>query len=99
MKNLIQYSFVSLMAIALSGCYINLSAPLPNMAVPLKAETWQKTGEAYCTGFLWVFGNGDCSMEAALENGGITKVHHVDTDIKVVLFGAYVETALKVHGE
>ena len=99
MKKSAQLIATALLSMGLNGCYINLSAPLPNMAVPLEAETWPKMGTANCTGFLWAFANGDCSMEAALENGSITKVHHVDTEIKIVLFGAYAESTLKVHGE
>jgi len=36
-----------------------------------------KVGTATCTSILW-FAWGDASLDAAMKNGGITKIHHVD---------------------
>ena len=86
-------------ATLLSGCYVNLAAPTPNLTVKLDAEGAGKQGSAVCTGFLWAFASGDCSVTTAMRNGRITKVHHVDSEAKVVLYGAYSELTIKVHGE
>jgi hypothetical protein len=41
---------------------------------------------------------GDASIEAAMKNGGIKKVHHVDTQVKNIL-GIYAEYITIVYGE
>ncbi|MBI1920511.1 MAG: hypothetical protein HYS23_05435 [Geobacter sp.] len=57
----------------------------------------KKVGTATCKGILG-FAAGDCSIEAAMKNGNITKIHHVDSDTKNVL-GIYAEYTVKVFGE
>lgn len=96
-------SFRLLPAIAaatlLSGCYMNFAAPTPNLTVHLNAETATRQGSASCTGFLWAFASGDCSVTTAMRNGKITKVHHVDSNAKIILYGAYTEVTIVAHGE
>ena len=41
---------------------------------------------------------GDCSIEQAMKNGGITKVHHVSSKVRNIL-GVYAEYTTIVHGE
>lgn len=86
-------------SLLLSGCYANFSNPLPALAVKMDAEAATKQGTASCNGFLWVFGSGDCSVNTAMKNGKITKVHHVDADTKVILWGASSELKITVYGE
>lgn len=83
----------------LSGCYANLSAPTPNLSVKMDAQDATKRGSASCTAMLWAFASGDCSVNTAMKNGRITKVHHVDSEAKVVFWGAYAELNIVVHGE
>ena len=56
-----------------------------------------KVGEARAMGILGVV-TGDCSIETAMKNGGITKVHHVDSKTKNIL-GIYAEYITTVYGE
>lgn len=86
-------------SLLLSGCYLNLSHPAPNLAIKMEADSALKQGAATCTGFLWVFATGDCSVDTAMKNGRLTKVHHVDGKSKVILWGAYAEGTVVVHGE
>ncbi|MFZ5724296.1 MAG: TRL domain-containing protein [Pseudomonadota bacterium] len=86
-------------SLLLSGCYINLSTPAPAFTVKLDADSAPKQGSATCTGFLWAFATGDCSVDTAMKNGRISKVHHVDGKTKVILYGAYSEGTVVVHGE
>jgi len=86
-------------AALLSGCYVNFSAPTPNLTVKLDADSATRQGSSVCTGFLWAFGSGDCSVTAAMRNGKITKVHHVDSNVKVIFWGGYVETTVVAYGE
>lgn len=89
----------ALAAILLSGCYVNLTGPAPELSVPLTAETPRVQGEATCTQLLWAFMFGDCSISAAMKDGSITQVHHVDGSLKVIFYGAYSEATIKVYGE
>lgn len=86
-------------AMLLTGCYVNFASPTPNLTVKLDADSATRSGSSTCTGFLWVFGSGDCSVNTAMRNGKVTKVHHVDAQTKIVLWGAYTEVTMTVHGE
>jgi hypothetical protein len=57
-----------------------------------------KVGTSTCTSVLTLFAWGDASIDAAMKNRGITKVHHVDWDVSNVLgiIGTYKVT---VYGE
>ena len=56
-----------------------------------------KTGTAKATAIIG-FATGDASIQAAMENGGITKVHHVDSKVMNIL-GIYAEYTTVVYGE
>ena len=56
-----------------------------------------KRGEAMSRGII-IFNTGDASIGTAMRNGGITKVHHVDYDVKNILF-LYNETKTIVYGQ
>lgn len=56
-----------------------------------------KRGKASCVGVLGVsFGN--ASIKEAMEDGGITKIHHYDLDNLNVL-GIYASHTVTVYGE
>ena len=57
-----------------------------------------KTGEATCISVLALVAVGDCSIDAAKKNGGITKVNHVDWDTENIL-GIYGKYKVIVSGE
>ena len=44
-----------------------------------------KVGTAECQSVLCIVATGDASIEAAMKDGGITKVHHVDWEVKNIL--------------
>jgi hypothetical protein len=56
-----------------------------------------KHGEAKASAILF-FGTGDASIQTAMKAGGITKVHHVDYNVKNILF-IYSEVITTVYGE
>jgi len=56
-----------------------------------------KTGCAKCQSFLTLIAAGDASIGAAMRNGGITEIHHVDYDVKN-FFGFYGEYTTIVYG-
>jgi hypothetical protein len=56
-----------------------------------------KTGTSMASGIVF-FASGDASISAAMANGGITKVHHVDSETFSVM-GVYATYKTVVHGE
>lgn len=56
-----------------------------------------KKGTATASGII-CFTEGDASLKAAMENGGITKIHHVDYKVKNIL-GIVGSTTTIVWGE
>ena len=59
----------------------------------------QKTGTASGSAFLGLFAFGDAGIDAAMKNGSITKVHHVDHQVNSFLFGFWLQTTTIVHGD
>jgi len=81
--------------IPMGSIYTDVKLPVTatgNTGVPTK------TGEASCTSILSMVAVGDCSIEAAKKNGGITKVNHVDWAAKSIL-GIYGSYKVIVSGE
>ena len=56
-----------------------------------------KIGRAEAWGIL-VFATGDASISAAMRNGGITRIHHVDHETSSFL-GVYAKYTTIVYGE
>ena len=57
----------------------------------------EKSGTATSTSII-CFATGDSSISAAMAEGGITKIHHVDCKIMSVL-GVYAKYTTVVYGE
>ena len=57
-----------------------------------------KVGTSKAVGFLYLFASGDCSIGAAMRDGEITKVHHVDYDL-MNFFGLFSHVKTIVYGE
>lgn len=58
-----------------------------------------KRGEATCGSFLSMFSFGNCGLDAAMKDGGITKVHHVDYKKTMFLLGFTHNLTTIVYGE
>ena len=80
---------------AVSAVTLNVQSPeggfLDNSVKPVKV------GRATASGII-CFTEGDASLKAAMDNGGITKVHHVDYEVKNIL-GIVGSTTTIVYGE
>jgi hypothetical protein len=72
-------------------------AKLPFM-VTSNSGASSKTGEAQCISILGLVAVGDCSIETAKKNGGITKVNYVDWSVNNIL-GVYGTYKVIVSGE
>ena len=57
----------------------------------------EKVGTSESTAII-CFATGDSSIQKAMQNGGITKIHHVDAKVFQVL-GVYAKYTTVVYGE
>ena len=82
-------------ALILSGCAYN--SPVPGILytgttfpsgdkVKLDGETANKQGKSTCSSIFALVAFGDCSIKSAMKDGGITKIHHVDSSSMNVLY-------------
>lgn len=94
------YFLVAAAMFLFSGCAF-VNAPLiggivTNTTSPLTATSnniCEKTGNAKCTSILGIVAYGDCSIETAKKNGGLSEVSSVDVKAFSVLgFYASYET-------
>ena len=80
---------------ARNGCLVtNVNAPI----TATSNANVSKTGAASCSSILGVIALGDASQQAAMKNGGITKIHHVDFNSFSIL-GIYAKFTTTVYGE
>ncbi len=78
----------------------NVKGPAQNLTIATDVTAAStKTGTSSASGILGLFAFGDASMDAAMKNGGITKVHHVDYEVSSILFGLFLKSTTIVHGE
>jgi len=107
MKKLGLFALVACVAFAATACVAPYGAPnyggLVTMnvkgpvAVGDNSVGMSKMGVAESQGIIFV-SMGDASIKTAMENGGITKVHHVDCEAFSVL-GIYSTYKTVVYGE
>ena len=57
-----------------------------------------KVGTAECKSFLGIIATGDASIKAACQKAGITKIHHIDVQVKSIL-GFFATYTIIVYGE
>ena len=76
---------------------LTLDVQSPDMRFVDNSVKPVKKGMATATGII-CFVEGDASLKAAMENGNITKVHHVDYKVKNIL-GIVGSTTTIVYGE
>ena len=73
------------MLVPMGGLYTGVKLPF---AATGNSGASSKTGVAECKSVLGLVAVGDCSIDAAKKNGGITKVNHVDRDV-MNIWGIY----------
>jgi len=99
--------FCAALAAAASGCVMvgktNAAAPIemdvqsPDTAFIDNSVKPEKKGVATASGII-LYVDGDASLKAAMDNGGIKKIHHVDYKVKNI-FGIVGSTTTIVWGE
>jgi len=81
--------------------FTNVDVPAQSLTVATDSTAaTTKTGTSSARALFGLIAFGDASVQAAMEDGGITKVHHVDHQIVHIFAGAlYLGTTTIVHGE
>ncbi len=107
MKKLLALGALAASAAFMTGCGVvpmkgNSMAPITINHVVSDSEIDNsvlpaKKGMAKSTAII-LFNSGDASVGAAMRDGGITKIHHVDYDVKNILF-LYNEVTTIVYGQ
>ena len=100
-----RFTIAVVCASSLTGCatvghapvtsLITLNEKGPVAAGPAAGSS--KVGRAEAWGIL-VFATGDASITAAMKNGGITRIHHIDHETLGIL-GVYAKYTTIVYGE
>ena len=92
--------------LSLTGSYAGLGSPIPGFLYS-RVKTAQegtaatganKTGRATCESILGLIALGDCSIEAAKANGGLTTVQYSDIQVHNIL-GIYATYTTVVRGQ
>lgn len=78
----------------MGSAYTNVKLPV----IATAASESPKVGTAECKSYFGLVATGDASIDAAMKNGGIKKVHHVDWEANNILgiIGTY---KIIVYGE
>lgn len=107
-KSLLAVLIVAVLGLSLSGCavyptagwvYTNVTTPSLDLEVESNENNGSsKTGTAKCSNILGIVATGDCGVGAAMRDGGITRVHHVDQNMMSIL-GLYSTWEVRVVGE
>ena len=102
---LVSVCAVLVCTVLLSGCAtsyptgsIMTKLKLPVAVTSNSAMKSPKVGTAECVSYLGMWTEGDISISAAMKNGGITKIHHVDWEVNNLL-GLIGKYKLIVYGE
>jgi hypothetical protein len=82
------------------GLITNVRSPALNLAVAMDSSAGStKIGTSTVGAFIGLFAFGDGSIDAAIKNGGITKVHHIDHEVSSFLFSLWIQDKTIVYGE
>ena len=105
-KKLTIFLVILFIAFVLSGCAM-VQSPVSNglfftavsgPATVTANNVYSKVGRSSCRSILGVVSTGDASINAAMINGGISKIHHVDYKSTSVL-GVFATFTTIVYGE
>ncbi|MHC4514685.1 MAG: TRL-like family protein [Planctomycetota bacterium] len=108
MLNLARALLVIVLVVSLTGCFFAAPVVPPvgglysDIKAPMdidfnKTAVASKSGEAMATTILGLVATGDCSINAAAKNGGITTIESADYKYFNVL-GVYQTFTTIVHG-
>lgn len=85
--------------VPVGSLFTSVRSPVQNLGLTLDATAKPtKKGVASAASVLGLIATGDASVDAAMKNGGITRIHHVDHEVNSFLF-IYASDTTIVYGE
>jgi len=109
--SIVLFSFILVSGCAIKGpmppvgtLFTNVKAPESASTLALRTGNMDKVGTSKkgassASAFLGLISVGDASIQAAMENGGITQIHHVDYETTLILGGVFHRLTTIVYGE
>ena len=95
---------IKMIAVIAMSLFLVMDCLYSHVTAPLDTNLDQtvlghKVGKSslYCV--LWLFAWGDMSVAAAARQGGISTLRHMDTEIRMILFGLYTRQSIIVYGD
>jgi phosphotransacetylase len=97
---------ISFATLVLTGC-VCVSSPVSNGLIytgvqgpvaATAADTYSRVGKSSCVAVLGFVSAGNASIDAAMKNGAITKIHHVDHKSTNIL-GVFAKYTTIVYGQ
>jgi len=95
---------IKMIAVIAMSLFLVMGCLYSHVTTPLDTNLDQtvlghKVGKSslYCV--LWLFAWGDMSVAAAARQGGISTLHHMDTETRMILFGLYTRQSIIVYGD
>jgi len=90
--------------IVLCGLIIIQGCVYADVQMPLDTDMNQtrlgsKSGRATSYSVLWLVAWGDSSTAKAAEKGAISVVNHLDQEVELALFGAFVKNTTIAYGD
>ena len=90
--------FLAMSVFLLMGClYSHVTTPLDTNLD--QTVLGHKVGKSSLHCVLWLFAWGDMSVAAAARQGGISILHHMDIETRMILFGLYTRQSIIVYGD
>ena len=93
-KSVVMVMVIAVICFLAAGC-ATLTLPVAATTQPIGSKVGQASGKIW----LAVFGTADAGIQAAAENGGITKISTVDLTKKFGILGLWIEYTVTVTGE
>ena len=82
------------------GVATSVRSPAQMLAVQIDPTAKCVTeGKSMAGAFLGLFAFGDSSLTAAMKNGNITRIHHVDHEVTHIFLGLWSSDTIIVCGE
>jgi hypothetical protein len=103
MKKAMALGLILVLAAVVSGCATAypVGSLLTELKLPIGATGnagGSKIGTAECVSYLGMIATGDASIETAKKNGNISKITHVDWEVKNIL-GLIGKYKVTVYGD
>lgn len=91
-------AFIGTRGVPRGGIFTDVKGPGATQSFEMSVQVGElKKGTSSAEGFLGLVAQGDASIQAAAQDGGISDIHHIDFKTRSIL-GLYVKYTTVVYG-